>query len=507
MEDCKLRSNTAKNSDFRALQDQIDPTSNFINSWTSVLPQNSTSGLDSKLENFQMPVGLPSNQTTALDAVYGSSTSTERNLTNNPYYNAVNYSNPATYNTNYSQYYQQLNSLKNPAFANYFGATTGVNPVYYGAGYGSSNLTGAFDYPYTTGGNYYGSTNRASGTNYYNSTLPYASLGLGESMTPSTSNGSNQVSPYSGAGIKSSEKNTKRSKKKKATGGLATPEPNYSRVFIWELEDLCSFFLTYRQDYSGVLGQMVDRVFRTGFQLQHLDECDQTNIEDANLDEAVHEICYNPNPNSNGQINVDSNSPENTKSENSVNPESSPHSLRVGTIANEGLQRMALRYQRIRNVYNQCKNNVEELLSLTEMSPMPISQLTDLIKQIDVYSTLESYKKCLRISTERSGTSGETYTNVILTSEPLSSAMAKLLLTGLSTFVPVENIYSSHKLGKAEVLDRILHRYKKTSIIISSNLDTNEIAKKENVPFWRIGSQKDVEVFYIALDKVLLNSA
>ena len=155
-----------------------------------------------------MPVGLPSNQTAALDAVYGSSTSTERNLTNNPYYNAVNYSNPATYNTNYSQYYQQLNSLKNPAFANYFGATAGVNPVYYGASYGGSNLTGAFDYPYNAGGNYYGTANRASGTNYYNSTLPYAGLGLGESMTPSTSNGSNQVSPYSGSGMKSSEKNT-----------------------------------------------------------------------------------------------------------------------------------------------------------------------------------------------------------------------------------------------------------------------------------------------------------
>uniref|UniRef100_A0AC34QV89 Eyes absent homolog n=1 Tax=Panagrolaimus sp. JU765 TaxID=591449 RepID=A0AC34QV89_9BILA len=488
------------------LQSETFDSNSFINSWTCVLPPNVNS-LDQKLDT-SMPVGIPNNQTTsaALEAVYGSSSATtDRNLANNPYYNAVNYANPSAYNASYNQYYQLTANIRNPTaaqFANYFGAAAaGVNPVYYGpGGYNGSNLVAAagFDYPYTSGANYYTGGNRTSGSTYYNPTLPYAGLGLGETVTPSTSNGSNQVSPYSVSGSKTDHKIARRNKKKKTIGGLSAEEPNHAFVFIWELEDLCQC-LAYRQNYS-VLNSLIERILLNGFQLQHLDECDQANIEDANVDESVHEVCFNASSANNGQMKA---SPD--KSETVEDPLMS--GVRVNAVANEGLQRMAARYQRVRTVYNQCKDSVDELLTLIDVSPMQQTalRLNELIAQADVYHNLESYRNCLQLAVERSGSKGETYTNVVLSSEPLSSTMAKLLITGLSAYIPVENIYSSHKFGRADVLDRILHRYKKASIVISSNPETSEIAKKEKTPFWRISNNTDVDKFHHALDKYLLN--
>lgn len=49
-----------------------------------------------------------------------------------------------------------------------------------------------------------------------------------------------------------------------------------------------------------------------------------------------------------------------------------------------------------------------------------------------------------------------------------------------SSMIPAENVYSMMKIGKEAVIDRILSHFgKKCSfVIISTHLDTHEIAKK-----------------------------
>lgn len=72
----------------------------------------------------------------------------------------------------------------------------------------------------------------------------------------------------------------------------------------------------------------------------------------------------------------------------------------------------------------------------------------------------------------------ERFTNVVISNESLATTMAKLLIFNFAAYVPVENIYSTQKIGKPEIMERISLRFKKSVLIASSNAETSDIAKK-----------------------------
>lgn len=81
-----------------------------------------------------------------------------------------------------------------------------------------------------------------------------------------------------------------------------------------------------------------------------LQECDQANVEDANVDE-VADSSYANQTSSSG----DNNTPEEKPDIASLSS-GSPTLLNRGAV--DGLQQMARKYQRMKDVYNKCKDNL-----------------------------------------------------------------------------------------------------------------------------------------------------
>uniref|UniRef100_A0A914PR27 Eyes absent homolog n=1 Tax=Panagrolaimus davidi TaxID=227884 RepID=A0A914PR27_9BILA len=469
---------------------------------------------------------MPVNHAALEAAVYGSTGGTgsgiQNSTTTNPYCTPIGYNNSAAAAAAaYANPYSYHMAIRNAApFTNYFNslgstvaANVGNSAAYY-SGYGTTTNPTGFDYnSYASSNQYYptgtnsniNSNTRAAAAanNYYNATaaaaaFPYGTLAGTEALPTSSSTliSASQISPYSTVTTnqKSEHKPPRRNKKKKPIGGLASPEPSYARVFVYELEDFCSFIQP--PSYFAHFGLLLDNIISQAFGI-HIDECDQANVEDANVDE-ITDLSYS---NSN-QIQSENNALVENEQKPDVNSLSeSPPINAVNRGIADGLQQMARRYQRMKDVYNKCKDNIGELTNY--MPQYSSEQIIGWIKQHDVF--VENYRQCLRITIERS-TEMERFTNVVISNESLASTMAKLLLCNLAAYIPVENIYSSHKIGKAEIIDRASLRFKKNMIIASSIQETREIAKKERIPVWPIRNLKDIDTYYHAIDKVLTMS-
>lgn len=91
--------------------------------------------------------------------------------------------------------------------------------------------------------------------------------------------------------------------------------------------------------------------------------------------------------------------------------------------------------------------------------------------------SLQKFNSYLIISNR---SSRNQYANILITSESIVPTLAKLLISEQSSMIPAENVYSTLRMSKESVIDRILSRFgKKCSfVIISTHLDTHEIAKK-----------------------------
>ena len=81
---------------------------------------------------------------------------------------------------------------------------------------------------------------------------------------------------------------------------------------------------------------------------------------------------------------------------------------------------------------------------------------------------------------ERSKMSADKYANVVLSNDGVVQGAAALLISGLNSAVPIENIYSTLKQGKESVFEKIQTRYgKKCSFIYVTSRDTSrDIAKR-----------------------------
>uniref|UniRef100_A0A8C9EGY7 Eyes absent homolog n=1 Tax=Pavo cristatus TaxID=9049 RepID=A0A8C9EGY7_PAVCR len=92
--------------------------------------------------------------------------------------------------------------------------------------------------------------------------------------------------------------------------------------------------------------------------------------------------------------------------------------------------------------------------------------------------------------------------NVLVTTTQLIPALAKVLLYGLGTVFPIENIYSATKTGKESCFERIMQRFgrKAVYIVIGDGVEEEQGAKKHNMPFWRISCHADLEALRHALE-------
>lgn len=117
--------------------------------------------------------------------------------------------------------------------------------------------------------------------------------------------------------------------------------------------------------------------------------------------------------------------------------------------------------------------------------------------------------------------------NVLVTNNQLVAGLSKVLLFGLAQMFPVENIYSTNKIGKTakhrsassillkncspltgheSCFERITTRFgrKSTYVVIGDGPEEEKAAKTLTFPYWRISSHSDIRALYTALDMEFL---
>ncbi|VDP06546.1 unnamed protein product [Soboliphyme baturini] len=166
------------------------------------------------------------------------------------------------------------------------------------------------------------------------------------------------------------------------------------------------------------------------------------------------------------------------------------------------MRKISCKYHRIRELYNRYKENVSgELIRLLGCGKQEqwLQVRSDIENFTDSWHAL--VLKCVSIISSRSH-----YANVLIASSSLIPAYAKLLLYGMASFFPLENVYSSVKIGKEASLQRILSRYGKkcTYVIVGDGRDDEIVAKQAKTflqfPLWRVTVHSDLVALHHALE-------
>uniref|UniRef100_A0A672NDD9 Eyes absent homolog n=1 Tax=Sinocyclocheilus grahami TaxID=75366 RepID=A0A672NDD9_SINGR len=158
------------------------------------------------------------------------------------------------------------------------------------------------------------------------------------------------------------------------------------------------------------------------------------------------------------------------------------------------MRKLAFRYRRVKEIYNTYKNNVggllgspkrEEWLQLRrEMEVLTDLWLTQALKAL---ALINSRANCV---------------NVMVTTTQLIPALSKVLLYGLGGAFPIENIYSATKTGKESCFERVTQRFGRRAVyvVVGDGVEEETVAKKKNMPFWRVTSRPDLEALSHALE-------
>lgn len=72
--------------------------------------------------------------------------------------------------------------------------------------------------------------------------------------------------------------------------------------------------------------------------------------------------------------------------------------------------------------------------------------------------------------------------NILVTTNNLVPALAKVLIYGFGSVFPIENIYSCTKVGREACFERVLQRYGKKPcyIVVGDGPDEENVAKQVN---------------------------
>uniref|UniRef100_A0A8D8ZI49 Eyes absent homolog n=2 Tax=Cacopsylla melanoneura TaxID=428564 RepID=A0A8D8ZI49_9HEMI len=340
-----------------------------------------------------------------------------------------------------------------------------------------------------------------------------------ETSEPSSpvKNGSNRRNQSESRGRGRGRRNPSNQNGSSASNSLATPtpcppspsleiNPSLQRVFIWDLDETIiifhslltgSFAARYSKDVQNVvqLGyRMEELIFSladTHFFFNDVEECDQVHIDD---------VCSDDNGQDLGAYNFGADgfqTPSGGAPLHSGMGGPAPPPLCLSSSVRGGvdwMRKLAFRYRKIKDTYNNYRNSVGGLLGPTKRDQW-------LQLRAEIETTTENWLslaiKCLNIINSRSSC-----TNVIVTCTQLVPAMAKVLLFGLGGIFQVDNIYSSTKIGKESCFERICTRFgrKVTYVVIGDGHDEETAAKQNNFPFWRISSHSDLAALFNALD-------
>lgn len=81
-------------------------------------------------------------------------------------------------------------------------------------------------------------------------------------------------------------------------------------------------------------------------------------------------------------------------------------------------------------------------------------------------------------------------------------AIAKVLVFRFGQYFPLENIYSSAKVGHENVFDKIVQKYGKncTYVVVGDGVPEESAAKRFGMPFWRITNLTDLRNLHRAME-------
>uniref|UniRef100_A0A803T0J5 Eyes absent homolog n=1 Tax=Anolis carolinensis TaxID=28377 RepID=A0A803T0J5_ANOCA len=255
-----------------------------------------------------------------------------------------------------------------------------------------------------------------------------------------------------------------RGRSKRSNDPSPTADTEIERVFVWDLDETIIIF------HSLLTGTFASRYGK---------DCDQIHIDDVSSDDNGQDLStYN-------------------FSADGFHSSTAGSNLCLGSGVHGGvdwMRKLAFRYRRVKELYDTYKNNVGGLIGApkretwlqlrTELEALTDLWLTHALKALDL---IHSRPNCV---------------NVLVTTTQLIPALAKVLLYGLGTVFPIENIYSATKTGKESCFERIMQRFgrKAVYIVIGDGAEEEQGAKKHNMPFWRISCHADLEALRHALE-------
>uniref|UniRef100_A0A3Q0STT3 Eyes absent homolog n=1 Tax=Amphilophus citrinellus TaxID=61819 RepID=A0A3Q0STT3_AMPCI len=280
--------------------------------------------------------------------------------------------------------------------------------------------------------------------------------------------------------------------KGKKSDNSVPPDTDLERIFLWDLDEtIIIFHSLLTGSYAQKFGKDPATVLNLGLQMEELifeladthlffndlEECDQVHVEDVASDDNGQDLNYNfmadgfNGPSSGGASGATT-------------------GVQGGV---EWMRKLAFRYRRLKEIYNNYKGNVGLL------SPMKRELLLRLRSEIENVTDAwlsTALKSLLLIQ------SGKCM-NVLVTTTQLVPALAKVLLYGLGEVFPIENIYSATKI-KESCFERIISRFGKkvTYVVIGDGRDEEFAAKQlqHNMPFWRISNHGDLVSLHQALE-------
>uniref|UniRef100_A0A665W1K8 Eyes absent homolog n=1 Tax=Echeneis naucrates TaxID=173247 RepID=A0A665W1K8_ECHNA len=341
----------------------------------------------------------------------------------------------------------------------------------------TSTQPGQLHYSYPSQGNGYNTLAQSQFSQYYALPPSYVPTGLPSSDDQGAAVG---VAGYSA--VKSEEA---------ASAGLP---PRGDRIFLWDLDEtIIIFHSLLTGSYAQKFGKDPATVLNLGLQMEELifeladthlffndlEECDQVHVEDVASDDNGQDL-------SNYNFLADGfNGPSGGGASGATT------GVQGGV---EWMRKLAFRYRRLKEIYNNYKGNVGSLLN-----PMKRELLVRLQSEIENVTDawLSTALKSLLLIQSR----GKCM-NVLVTTTQLVPALAKVLLYGLGDVFPIENIYSATKIGKESCFERIISRFGKkvTYVVIGDGRDEEFAAKQHNMPFWRISAHGDLVSLHQALE-------
>ncbi|XP_073736420.1 protein phosphatase EYA2 isoform X2 [Callorhinus ursinus] len=255
-----------------------------------------------------------------------------------------------------------------------------------------------------------------------------------------------------------------RGRSKRSSDPSPAGDSEIERVFVWDLDETIIIF------HSLLTGTFASRYGK---------DCDQIHVDDVSSDDNGQDLStYN-------------------FSTDGFHSSAPGANLCLGSGVHGGvdwMRKLAFRYRRVKEMYNTYKNNVGGLIGAPKRETWlqlraELEALTDLwlTHSLKALNLINSRPNCV---------------NVLVTTTQLIPALAKVLLYGLGSVFPIENIYSATKTGKESCFERIMQRFgrKAVYIVIGDGVEEEQGAKKHNMPFWRISCHADLEALRHALE-------